>query len=329
MAGLESVVDLERFTRLLALDSLTWNGDGYAMHVNNYRIFWDRKKDRLVFLAHGLDQMFTLPDAPLLAGGDGSVAWAYLSLPEGRRRVLEQVRELRGSLFQPEAVRRRALEIAGPVGLALGREAGLSNAAPPAHTEAVQAWLQRITDRLASIDEQLAGISNLVMLRSGQGTVPAIWTTRTAAGSPRFLQPTNPATLNLRVAPGSSGAWVAAQWLEQGRYQLHGRVRQISDNMMTNQVTCGFRVRAPRKRSLTLDWGWDGRRRVESVERFNLAFQPLPSTAGTNWTEVLCEIDLRQPVADLEILCEASGAGEAWFDLPSLRLTRLTDPGRD
>jgi hypothetical protein len=31
----------------------------------------------------------------------------------------------------------------------------------------------------------------------------------------------------------------------------------------------------------------------------------------------------------LEMLCEASGAGDAWFDLRSLRLTRLTDPGRD
>jgi len=33
-------------------------------------------------------------------------------------------------------------------------------------------------------------------------------------------------------------------------------------------------------------------------------------------------------VADLEILCEASGHGEAEFDLKSLKLTRLTDPGR-
>ena len=41
-----------------------------------------------------------------------------------------------------------------------------------------------------------------------------------------------------------------------------------------------------------------------------------------------CEIDLRQPAADLEIFFEASGAGDAWFDLTSLKLTLLTDPGR-
>ena len=118
------------------------------------------------------------------------------------------------------------------------------------------------------------------------------------------------------------------QWLEQGRYRLQGRVRQAPGPAATNQMTCGFRVRAPRKRSLGIDWGWDSRRRA-GEERVNLVYQPLPSTAGTNWTELTCEIDLRQPMADLEILCEASGAGEAWFDLRSLRLTRLTDPGRD
>ena len=328
-AKLEALLDMDRFTRLFALEMLTWNGDGYAMHANNYRIFQDRKMDRLVFLAHGMDQMFTLPDAPLLAGGDGIVARAVLSLPEGRRRVLERVREFRSTFFQPELIRRRTMETALPVGLALGRETGITNAAPPAHSQAVIDWLQRMTERVASIDQQLAGISNLVSLRLGQSLVPLRWTSRTITGSPIFLQPSDPPSLNLRTVTGSSGAWVTTQWLEEGIYRLQGRVRQAPDTGVTNQMTCGFRVRAPRKRSLGVDWGWDSRRRAGSDERFNLVSQPLPSTAGTNWTELTCEIDLRQPAADLEILCEASGPGEAWFDLQSLRLTRLSDSGRD
>jgi spore coat protein H len=327
-ARLEAVLDVDRFTRLLALDLLLWNGDGYAMHANNYRIFHDRKKERLVFLAHGMDQMLTLPDAPLLAGGDGIVAWALLSLPEGRQRVLERIREFRSSFFQPEAIRQRAMEIAFSVGLALGREAGMTNAAPPAHSQVVLDWLQRMAERIASIDQQLAGISNLVSLRSGQSFVPMLWTNRAIAGTPVFLQPTDPPSLSLHTAPGSAGAWVTVQWLEHGRYRLHGRVRQMPNAGTTNEMTSGFRVRAPRKRSLGVDWGWDSRRRAGD-ERVHLVYQALPSTAGTNWTELSCDIDLRQPVADLEMLCEASGAGDAWFDLQSLRLTRLTDPGRD
>lgn len=327
-AGLEAVLDLDRFTRLLALDVLCWNGDGYAFHANNYRIFCDRSQDRFVFLAHGLDQSFFLPDAPVLAGGDGMVAWAVLSLPEHRRRVLERIREFRASFYQPELVKRRALEIASLVSRAEANAAGVTNlSAIPAPGPAVTEWVQRMSDRFTSIDQQLASITNLVSIRVGQSHTLAGWTHRVIAGGPIFVS-TN-GMLALRTATNAAGAWVSAQWLEHGRYHLQGKMRRVSSGSATNQVVCGFRIRAPRKRSLGLDWGWDGRRRVVEDERFNLVWRPLPVTAGTNWTELNCELDLRQPIADVEILCEASSPGEAQFDLSTLKLTRLTDPGRE
>jgi len=324
-ALLEAVLDMDRFTRLLALDALAWNGDGYAYHANNYRILCDRSQDRFVFLAHGLDQTFFLTDAPVLPGGDGMVAWAVLSLPEARQRILDRIREFRGTFYQPEKLKARALEIATTVSVALAREAGVTNAVA-APGQPVLDWVQRITERLTSIDQQLAGITNLVSIRAGQSFVPTSWTNRTLSGAPVFPQPLG--LLGLRTVTNAAGAWVSTQWLEHGRYRLQGRVRQLPD-VATNRMTCGFRIRAPRKRSLSLDWGWDGRRRVDHDERFHLAYQPLPPAAGTNWTELSCELDLRQPIADVEILCEASGHGEAWFDLQALKLTRLTDPGRE
>ena len=328
-ARLDAVLDLDRFARLLALEFLAWNGDGYALHANNYRIFHDRARDRLVFLPHGMDQMFTLPDAPLLAGGDGMVAWAMLSLPEGRRRVLERIREFRSTIFQPEPIRRRALEIGTSVGVLLGREAGLTNGAPPAHTQAVLDFAQRITARIESIDQQLAAISNFMPLTLGGSLVPTLWTNRTISGTPLFQQSSDPPSLNIHNATASTGAWVTVLWLEQGVYSLQCRVRRSSPAGTTNEPACGFRVFAPHKHSAGIDWGWDGRRRVSSPERTHLVYQPLSSASGTNWTEVRCEIDLRQPIAELEIHCEASGAGEVQFDLRSLRLTRWTDPGRE
>ncbi len=330
---LESVLDLDRFTRLLALDLLAWNGDGYAFHANNYRVFFDRSQERLVFMPHGMDQTFILPDAPVLAGGDGIVANAVLSLPEGRRQVLERLREFRGSFFQPEAIRRRVAELAAPLAVAFARSTNAYEVIPlPVHAQSVSELVQRMTDRLASIDQQLAGITNLSPLRAGQSLGLSGWTHRTNAGAPNFLQPTNPVSLGIRTDASASGAWVTLIWLEGGRYQVQGRVRSIPAAAgATNQVAAGFRVRSPRKRSLGLDWGWDGRRRAEyrpGGESGNLAYQPLPPAAGTNWTDLACEIDLRQPAADLEIYCEATGAGEAWFDPLSLKLTRLTDPGR-
>jgi hypothetical protein len=322
LARLDSVLDMDRFTRLLALDMLAWNGDGYSLHAHNYRIFHDRALQRFVFLPHGMDQMFTITDAPILASGDGIVARAVLSLPECRRLVIDRIREFRNSFFQPDILSGRALEIA----------AAIAPQAPPDQAQAVRDFIQRITERLHSIDQQLAGITNLVSIRAGQTVALTAWTNRTIAGTPIFFQAPDPSSLGLRSSTNSAGAWITSIWLEEGRYRLQGRVR--AGNIApaaTNQISAAFRVRSPRKRSMGLDWGWDSRRRAEyrpGGETGNLAYQALASASGTNWTELACEIDLRQPIADLELFCEASGVGEAEFDLRSLKLTRLTDPGR-
>lgn len=330
---LESLLDLDRFTRLLALDILAWNGDGYAFHANNYRVFFDRSRERLVFMPHGLDQTYILPDAPVLASGDGLVATAVLSLPESRRRVLDRIREFRGSFFQPEAISNRLSELAAPLAAAFAHLTNAYEVTPVSdHAQTVRDLAQRMTERLASIDQQLAGITNLVPILAGQSRALNGWNQRTNAGAPTFLQLTNPASLVVRTGTNISGSWVTLVWLEEGRYRLEGRVRAIPATPgATNQITAGLRVRSSRKRSLSPDWGWDGRRRADhrpGGETGNLAYAPLPPTAGTNWTGLACEIDLRQPAADLEIFCEAAGAGEAWFDPASLKLTRLTDPGR-
>ncbi len=332
-ARLDSMLDLDRFTRHLALDMLVWNGDGYALHVNNYRIFHDRSQERFVFLPHGMDQTAFLTDVPLLASGDGLVATAVLSLPECRRQVLDRIREFRRTFFQPEAIDRRAQEITASLTAVMARETNAPDAmTPAAHAQAARDLVQRMSERLASIDQQLAGITNLATLRTGQSLALNGWTNRAIAGAPVFLPAYDTASLGVRTAADTSGAWVTLLWLEEGRYRLQGRARGVpAAPGGTNQITAGLRVRSSRKRSLGLDWGWDSRRRANyrpGGEAGNLASQPLPSTAGTNWTDLACEIDLRQPAADLEIFCEASGAGEAWFDLPSLKLTRLTDPGR-
>jgi hypothetical protein len=255
------------------------------------------------------------------------VASAFLASPEGRRRVLARIREFRATFFQPEIIRRRALEIGSSVGVVLGREAGLTNGAPAAHTQAVLDFAGRIGARIESIDQQLAGISNLIPLAAGESLVPTLWTNRSIAGVPQFQQSVASPCLQILNASPSTGAWVTVLWLEQGVYTLQGRVRCATAG--TNGLACGFRVFAPHKHSAGIDWGWDGRRRVASPERIHLVYQPAATTAGTNWTEVRCEIDLRQPVAELELHCEAAGLGEAGFDLGSLRLTRWTDPGRD
>jgi len=99
---LGEVLDLDRFYSFLAMEILTCHWDGYAMGQNNYRIYNDPSKKRLVFLPHGMDQMFGRPTASILPDCRGLVAWAALSTPEGRRRHLQHCSRLFSRLFSVE-----------------------------------------------------------------------------------------------------------------------------------------------------------------------------------------------------------------------------------
>ncbi|MEY2411325.1 MAG: spore coat protein, partial [Verrucomicrobiota bacterium] len=70
---LRATLDLDRFLSLHALDILMWNWDGYAMGKNNYRMFHDLDAGRLVFLPHGVDQMFWKANGPIMTGRSGLV----------------------------------------------------------------------------------------------------------------------------------------------------------------------------------------------------------------------------------------------------------------
>jgi hypothetical protein len=58
LAGLERCVDLGRFLSCIVLDVMVWNWDGYPLFQNNYRVFHDLEKRRLVFMPHGMDPIY-------------------------------------------------------------------------------------------------------------------------------------------------------------------------------------------------------------------------------------------------------------------------------
>ena len=77
------VLDIDRFISMIVLDSLLWNWDGYSINHNNYRVFSDLDSGKMVFMPHGLDQMFWRPEGPIMPGGGGLVAQAVLGSREG------------------------------------------------------------------------------------------------------------------------------------------------------------------------------------------------------------------------------------------------------
>jgi hypothetical protein len=85
LAKLSKLLDLERFYTTLALESLMRHHDGYAMGINNYRVYFE-PNGRAVFLPHGMDQLFFEPRAGLLPDLRGVLAQAVLETQQGRKQ---------------------------------------------------------------------------------------------------------------------------------------------------------------------------------------------------------------------------------------------------
>lgn len=332
LARLESLVDCERFLSFLALDVMLWDWDGYAINKNNYRVFHDRGSGRLVFMPHGMDQMFWKPEGPIMTGRNGLVARGILGTAEGRRRYLERLAQFRATVFDLRTITNRVSELAARIRPAIN-PGGLTGLFSNLQFDrSVNLLRSRIAQRARSIDEQLLGAKDTLRIATNETARLTGWRSRPLSGRPVLDQTLQPDALHLAAKGESAAAWHTTVWLEEGNYRIAGRIKTqgVVVPPDTPLAGVGFRVWSSRKVTDGVHWGWfpyresrDYQRRGELVAT---NFVPVRLTGTRDWTDVAYEIELRQPLADLEVRCEFyATAGEAWFDLKSLRITRLTD----
>jgi hypothetical protein len=108
---LQKQLDTERFVSLLAVTTLTWNWDGYPMARNNYRVYHDPETDKMVFIPHGLDQMFWEPQGPIYPRMRGLVAAAVMGTPQGRAAYRARLQELNRDVFTIASIHSRIDEL--------------------------------------------------------------------------------------------------------------------------------------------------------------------------------------------------------------------------
>ncbi len=125
---MERLLDGDRWVSYLALEALMFDWDGYPMNRNNYRIYHDPKRDKIVFIPSGTDQMFGDPNGNLLPRFNGFVAQAYVSTPDGRQRYLNRMDEILKTLWKPEVWNKRLDEVEAVLKPALAKvDAGHAN----------------------------------------------------------------------------------------------------------------------------------------------------------------------------------------------------------
>lgn len=302
LAGLEKVLDVDRFLTYVALDVMLWDWDGYPMNKNNWRVYHDPDSGKMVFMPHGLDQMLWKPEGPLLPPMQGLVARAALQIPELRARYFEQVKKLRATVFQVEAMTNRVRAIASRIAPVLKRK---NPDGAEQYERGVADFCESIALRVKSIDEQLANpITPLDFDKAGFARL-AKWEAKPVFGQPAMTREPGEnggEYLHLTTKKGSSiGTWRSKVWLEQGSYVVEGRVKT---------------------KGIVADIG-DSRGGAGLGLAKSRPEKPLLGT--TDWTAFKHEFTVNDPIGEAQVVCEFRGAeGEAWFDLQSLRLKRLT-----
>ena len=304
LARLEQVLDVDRFLTYLAIDVMICNGDGYAMNRNNYRIYHDPVSDRLVFMPHGLDQMFGTfrsdTSLPLFPPMNGLVARAVLQTPGGHQRFRERLSQLYTNVFRTEVITHRLQQLSAKIGPLV--EAQSSRRAAYFDREVEQLG-QRIVERGQSLQEQLSAPSRAPTFDSAGVARLTGWKARLEYGHPVAdeLSPAgDPPVLHLRADQGNCvGVWSAKVFLEPGHYRFEGRVRCHGITAEPGDRRGGACLRTHNRR----------------------ATQKL--LGDLEWADVDFEFEIEDSTAELELRCELRAAkGDVWFDRDSLRLKR-------
>lgn len=304
---LDKVLDTERFLSMVALEMLLGHWDGYTLNRNNWRVFHDLQANRMVFVPHGLDQLFgggrhfdpASPIAPQHSSGDA--ARALLSTREGQRLYRERIGQLCTNLFTADRLLSRVDEIT------TGVRANIATTHPQLASfmqRQANRLKQRINERIDGVQSQMAQPPRPLEFGADRTVRLDQWKPTRHAGDPTLAQTKDPegiAVLSIQAgaAGTSSSSWRTRVTLPAGRYQFKGRLR--ADNVV-------------------IDEGDD---RGGAGLRISGGTMPRKLTGTSGWTEHSYDFTVEEELAEVVLVCELRAAqGEARFDVASLRLVR-------
>jgi hypothetical protein len=295
---LGQTLDVDRFTAFMAMEVLTCHRDGYCLARNNFRIYQDVDSGRMVFLPHGMDQLFGRPDATLRPAMQGLVARAVLETSEGREQYRARLAQLAAGVLNVKRLQGQADELVQRV------RPGLEPAELRALKRELAANLDRIALRRRSLDHQpeepepraVAFAGGRLLLTEWQATDPP-----TDGRMDRRPAPDAREALHIRAGPVTSASWRATVRLAGGRYRFGATAvtRGVAALSFGNNHGVGLRVVGG---SLAAPYALLGDHEDTPLER-------VFALEAEREVELICELRAR--------------AGEVWFVLDSLYLECL------
>ncbi len=299
---LGKTLDVDQFITGMAVEIMIGHWDGYCRNRNNFRVFHDRTQDRIVFLPHGMDQLFGMRpvrnDMPVAGSMKGLVAIAVMESPEGCRRYIKRMDELLEKYFDVAAMTNRVVETSERLRPLLESDPGMLET----NQNSVARLLEQIPQRYEAMREQLTALQTPLPIGQKETVAPERWESKRDLGNPTLAKDGRNALQITGTGTGTAsciGSWRAVFFLEPGRYRLEGDV-SVEHFKRGNTLPEGIAT-------LRSSESEDGPTALLPQTRTNLTHHF--TVSATRYVELICEY--------------RGSSGKALFDGESITLRRL------
>ena len=296
---LDDTLDTAEFLAFMSMEIMLGHRDGYCLARNNFRVYHDVEKDKMVFFPQGMDQLFGTADLPWQPRVAGLVAQALMGTSQGREHYAGTFGSLLTNVFRVQALTNRVDELERELRPVLSRG------------EWAKVWREcgdlkeRIAQRGASLVAQLQRPPMGLLAFTGGVGRPEGWeiSTRPQQGKIGHAELEGRAALHIGTTAETTASWHARVLVPAGRYRFQGEVRVAGVKPLPQGVYQGAGLR------------------IGGGYREQATF-----TGDSAWQTVGTGFQVTQPLEEVELICELRArAGDAWFDVASLCVLRMDD----
>jgi spore coat protein H len=297
---LQVVLDLDRFCAFMSLEVMLGHRDGYSLARNNFRVYHDLDTGKMIFFPQGMDQLLGTPNLPWQPSLGGLVARAVMATPEGKQRYAACFNSIFTNAFKIETLTNRVDQLVRELRPVLSGDewTGMHDASALVKERMVQRQLSVASQLNQPAMQPLSFVNGMAPLN---GWRIAEWPLK---GKMDMVSgPAGVPALHIAVAKETVASWRTSALLPQGRYRFEGRVGIARIEPLSYGVHhgAGLRIRGSPRR----------------LEAF---------TGSSSARLITSEFQVDQTTEEVEFICELRArAGEAWFELNSLCVRRLSD----
>ncbi len=291
LALLDTLVDIDSFWKFIALEQITCHWDGYNRNRNNYRIYFDPSKgNKAIFMIWGADQMFGDPNFDL-RGMSCLLANQLMQCPGMHWRYNDALRKVYNQNYHVSAMNTRVDEVTEKL-KAVAKD--IKGGAEDMKRKLIERGkvLERIISEIPSGPPQF-GADNSVLLTD--------WKPALESGPSLLLQSSidEKTCLYIRTPSDSIGSWRKPIALDPGKYKVEVLAKAVNVKNR-NEPNSGVGIRL------------SGGERSKYI------------TDNTGWEKISYEFEVKEPKEIVVVLEMRSQKGEAYFDMTSLKLIKVT-----